>query len=210
MSFTLIMLGSGIFWTATYLLIIWRGFRDQTYGMPLAAFCANISWEFIFSFIFPSDPIQHIVNIVWFTLDVGILLLFLRYGPKEFKHFPKWAFYTSFALALLTAFSLVLFITIQFHDNNGVYSAFGQNLMMSVLFITMLLSRQSLRGQSLSIAICKLIGTFFASLAFYLYSPLTQQSGLLPCLYIGILIYDLIYVGLVYVYQHKGLSLATK
>ncbi len=47
--FTPILLGSGLFWTVTYLLIIRRGFRDQTYGMPLVALCANLAWEFIFS-----------------------------------------------------------------------------------------------------------------------------------------------------------------
>ena len=51
--FDALMLGSGIFWTLTYVPIIWRGFLDQTYGMPLAALCANLSWEFIFSFVHP-------------------------------------------------------------------------------------------------------------------------------------------------------------
>jgi hypothetical protein len=44
-------IGSGIFWTLVYLLIIRLGFRDKTYGMPITALCANISWEFIFSFM---------------------------------------------------------------------------------------------------------------------------------------------------------------
>jgi len=35
--FTLLMLGSGIFWTTTYMLIIRRSFLDHTYGMPLVA-----------------------------------------------------------------------------------------------------------------------------------------------------------------------------
>src|SRR6266487_273578 len=58
--FTLLMLGSGIFWTATYILIIRRSFLDHTYGMPLVALCANISWEGIFSFIYPPFIIQHV------------------------------------------------------------------------------------------------------------------------------------------------------
>ncbi len=62
--FLLLMLGSGLFWTATYILIIRRSILDRTYGMPLAALCANISWEFIFSFILPSASIQRIVNII--------------------------------------------------------------------------------------------------------------------------------------------------
>jgi hypothetical protein len=91
-------------------------------------------------------------------------------------------------------------ITNEFHDL-GTYAAFGQNLMMSVLFIVMLYRRRSLRGQSMSIALCKLLGTALASMAFYLYSPLSQHSVLLPFLYISILFYDVIYVGIVYMRQ---------
>ena len=48
-----LQISSGVLWTMVYLLIIKRGFADKTYGMPLPALCANLSWEFIFSFIHP-------------------------------------------------------------------------------------------------------------------------------------------------------------
>jgi len=54
--FDILLVSSGVLWTVTYLLIIRRGFLDHTYGMPLVALCANLSWEFIFSFVFPTDP----------------------------------------------------------------------------------------------------------------------------------------------------------
>lgn len=198
--FTLLMLGSGVFWTATYLLIIWRSTLDRTYGMPLIALCANISWECIFSFLLPSHGVQHVVNIVWFVLDAGILVCFLRYGPGEFANLSKLAFYGVFGATLATCFCAVLLITLEFHDG-GAYSAFGQNLLMSVLFIVMLYRRRSLRGQSLSIAFCKLFGTALASLAFFLYAAISRHSVLLPFLYVAILVYDLIYVGMVFQYQ---------
>ena len=202
--FTLLMLGSGVLWTATYLLIIWRSTLDRTYGMPLIALCANISWECIFSFLLPSHGVQHVVNIVWFVLDVGILVCFLRYGPGEFADLAKMAFYGIFALTLATCFGAVLLITLEFHDG-GTYSAFGQNLMMSVMFITMLCYRRSLRGQSIAIAICKLLGTAaLASLAFFLYTTISHRSVLLPFLYISIFAYDLICVGMVYRQQRIG------
>src|SRR5690348_15370364 len=195
--FTLLMLGSGLFWTATYLLIIRQSILDHTYGMPMVALCANIVWEFIFSFILPSPSVQRIVNITWFLLDVGILICFLRYGSDEFANLSKRAFYTVFCVTLATSFCAVLLITLEFHDA-GTYSAFGQNLMMSIMFITMLYYRRSLRGQSIAIAICKLSGTALASLAFFLYTAISHRSVLLPFLYISILVYDLIYVGMIY------------
>jgi hypothetical protein len=209
MYFTLLMLGSGLFWTVTYVLIILRSWRDHSYGMPLVALCANISWEFIFTFLLPPQLIQHIVNIVWFALDAGIFALTIRYGPKEFPALSKRIFYGMFALTLVTSFFAVLFVTLEFHDS-GTYSAFGQNLMMSVLFIPMLFRRGSLRGQSLAIALCKLIGTAFASLAFYLYSVPYHHSVLLPFLYIATFVYDALYVGLVYMRLRTATKIAQK
>jgi hypothetical protein len=63
-----------------------------------------------------------------------------------------------------------------------------------VLFWAMLRVRGSPRGQSVSIALSKMLGTGLASLAFYLYSPLSLGSILLPFLYVAIFTFDLIYV----------------
>ncbi len=193
------MLGSGAFWTLTYVLIIWRGFLDNTYGMPLVALCANVSWEFIFSFLYPHGPIQRPVNIVWFSLDLIIMVQLLRYGPREFVDLPKRVFYAMFGLALVASFCAVLSVTYEFDDWDGAYSAFGQNLLMSALFLAMLRARRSLRGQSVSIAFSKMVGTGLASVAFYLYSPLSAGSILLPFLYVATAALDLIYVILVVV-----------
>lgn len=192
--FDALMLGSGAFWTFTYVLMIRRGFLDKTYGMPLVALCANVSWEFIFSFLYPHGPVQRPVNIVWFSLDLVILLQLLRYGPREFDDLSKRVFYAMFGLALATSFGAVLSVTYEFDDWDGVYSAFGQNLLMSVLFLAMLRARGSLRGQSVLIALSKMLGTGLASVAFYLYSSLSEGSVLLPFLYVAILAFDLMYV----------------
>jgi hypothetical protein len=205
--FDILLVGSGVLWTITYLLIIRRGFLDHTYGMPLVALCANLSWEFIFSFVFPHGPVQRPVNIVWFFFDLIILYQLLRYGPREFPRLPKKLFYGMVALALFTAFFTVVFITLEFEDFDGAYSAFGQNLMMSVLFIVMLYSRGSLRGQSLSIALTKTGGTTLASVAFLFFSVGYEGSVLLPFLYCSILLFDVLYVAMVfYATRHAAVA----
>ena len=113
-------------------------------------------------------------------------------------------FYGVCGLALATSFAAVLLISAEFNDWGGVYAAFGQNLMMSVLFITLLYRRRSLRGQSLGIASCKLLGTGLASLAFYQYTAISQRSVLLPFLYLSILGYDVLYLILVAVQQRAA------
>ncbi len=198
------MVGSGVLWTLTYLLIIRQGFLDRTYGMPLVALCANLSWEFIFSFVYPHDLPQRAVNVAWLSFDLVILLQLLGQGPREFAALPRRLFYAMFALALATSFCAVLAVTLEFDDFDGVYSAFSQNLMMSILFIAMLYSRRSLRGQSVWIALSKMAGTALASFAFYFYDPDHDGSVLLLFLYLAILVYDGIYVGLTAAATRRG------
>jgi hypothetical protein len=78
-----IMVGCGVLWTLAYLLIIRQGFLDRTYGMPLAALCANLSWEFIFTFVYPHDLPQRAENVVWLSFDFVILGQLLLYGARE-------------------------------------------------------------------------------------------------------------------------------
>ena len=189
-------IGSGLFWTLTYILIIKRGFQDKALGMPLVALCANISWEFIFSFIYPHAPPQYYVNLVWFLFDVVILFQALKFGPSEFnRSLPSKLFYPAFALGLATSFCAVYFLTDELKDFDGKYAAFGQNLMMSLLFISMLLKRNSVDGQSIYIALFKMIGTLLPSILFYLLFP---TSRLLNFLYVSIFIFDLIYLVMLY------------
>jgi len=110
-------IGSGIFWTLVYILIIRRGFYDKTYGMPITALCANISWEFIFSFMIPHDPPQNYVNGVWFFFDLIIVVQTLSFGKVAFE--PTKLFYPAFFLGLITSFGAILAITYEFKDWEG-------------------------------------------------------------------------------------------
>ncbi len=171
--------------------------------MPLVALCANLSWEFLFSFIHPHPGIQHWVNLTWFLLDIVIFYQLLRYGADEFPALRPWTFYAFVLLTLISSIPGIEFISQEFQDPTGVYAAFGQNLMMSGLFIAMLLHRNSLRGQSLWIAISKLLGTAAASVNICLYAEIAQGSVLLPFLYVAIFIWDSVYVVLVYKYRKR-------
>lgn len=194
--FNLLMLGSGLLWTVAYLLIIRQGFRDRTYGMPLVALCANLSWEFIFAVVHPHGMPQRAVNFVWFGFDLLIAWQLLRFGPSEWDLEP-WAFRSLFGLSLVLAFGGVLLVTYEFENWSGAYAAFGQNLMMSALFIDMFRRRHNLRGQSSAIAACKLGGTLLASLAFYFLTETGATSRLLQYCFVSIFVLDLFYLLLV-------------
>ena len=199
-----LQIASGFFWTVVYILIIKQGFKDKTYGMPKTALCANLSWEFIFSFIHPHDVPQIYINIAWFSFDLVILYQTIRFGKPEFsRNFKAKLFYPTLCLTLILSFCAVLFITYEFNDWQGKYAAFGQNFMMSVLFVSMLLRRNNVSGQSMYIALFKMFGTLLPSILFFMHFP---SSYLLTFLYFAIFTFDLIYVVMLYA-KHQELGI---
>ncbi|MGG2074626.1 hypothetical protein AB1J28_14875 [Lysinibacillus irui] len=193
-------LGMGLFWIITYILVIYKGWRDKQYGMPMAAICANISWEFIFAFIYPQNDLQRFITLIWFLLDIFILMQFLRYAPNEYRRMlSKKLLYFSFLLTLVFSMLTILGLIHEFHDYEGKYAAFFLNLMMSGLFIALLLQRGNLAGQSMAIAICKMLGTLFASVGFYLYF----RTPLITIISVATLFYDWLYILLIYRWQKQ-------
>jgi hypothetical protein len=198
---TFLMLLSGIAWTIVYIESIRVGFHDKSYAMPFWALALNIAWEFlhaVMGFRAVGLTLQIGINFTWFLLDIGLLYTFFRYGRK---HFPATLspsmFFVWGILGILTAFILQYFFIVEFGLMMGaVYSAFLQNLLMSVLFITMLAQRGNSEGQSLLIAISKCIGT----LAPTIFMGVLGISGLMApnrlVLVCGILIFffDLVYI----------------
>jgi hypothetical protein len=189
-------LGSGILWTLTYLLILRKARKDKTYGMPMVALGANLGWEFLYSFVLPHQNPQLSIDRVWLAFDVLLLWQTLRYGKGEMANpfLHRW-FLPAVGLSVGLGFLVVRGMALDFQDPWGVYSAFGQNLMMSVLFVQMLLLRGNSRGQSIWIALCKLFGTVLPSILFCMHFP---DSQLLPVLYLSILLFDGIYVALLW------------
>ena len=111
--------------------------------------------------------------------------------------------YSVFVVSLASAFSIILLGGTFFGDDEGVYAAFGQNLLMSVLFVVMFFKRGSkLRGQSIFIAVFKMLGTALTSIHFYIFEPVSQSSFVLPFLFVFIFFFDLLYTVMI-VRQYK-------
>jgi hypothetical protein len=197
-------IASGILWSIAYLLIIKRGFQDKTCGMPMAALCLNISWEFIFSFVYPHTGTQRAINTAWFLLDAVIVYQFLRYESARRPAGQSVPFFYGAFLSILAAsFLTVLLVTREFENWPGSYAAFGQNLLMSILFIRMLMDRKDLAGQSLYIGLAKMLGTACASVMLFTYAP---DSALTVFFAWAILFFDLAYVAL-YAAKSRGLGI---
>lgn len=156
---------SGICWSAVYVDSIRTGFKQKTYCMPIFALGLNIAWEGIYSFtdlfVRHSYGAQAIANACWFLLDIFIVVTWVKYGKDEMtsevakKWFVPWTI-----LVLACCFVLQLLFMQEFGSVDGEkYSAFLQNIIMSICYLYMLNSRKSSKGQNMTIAICKCIGT---------------------------------------------------
>ncbi|MEU9989343.1 hypothetical protein AB0E10_21620 [Streptomyces sp. NPDC048045] len=197
---TAFLLGTGLFWTAAYVLLIRTGLRERTFGMPVVAFATNFSWEFMFSFVRPPSAVMQGINIVWFCFDLAIGYTVVRFGRAEFPYLPDRLFLPALAVLIALAYPGMNYASEQFDEGVGAITAFGSNLAMSGMFLAMLAARRSTRGQSPGIAVTKLVGTACASLAL-LTDPdgaPRYDSALMYYLYIGCFVLDLAYVYAVF------------
>jgi hypothetical protein len=196
-SHLLLTILSGLCWTVVYIDGIRIGIKDKSYAIPFWALALNLAWELLYAVHgygeYGLKP-QTIINAIWFVFDIGIFYTYFRHGlkyfPKNIK--PGW-FYIWGILGLLTAFVLQSLFIQEFGLHAGAkYSAFLQNLLMSILFIVMLVQRGSREGQSLLIAVNKWVGTLAPTI---LYGILAKQPSTFV-LAIGIMIsfFDMIYI----------------
>jgi hypothetical protein len=209
---TALTLISGICWTLVYMILIRRGLQDQSYGMPLFALSLNLAWEFFFSFFFRDKDlvtVQTLINIIWCGFDLVIAYTYFRYGRKDFAQHadPRWFVPWSVA-AFVMGFGVIYFSALEFGPNNGaIYTAFAQNLIMSVLFVGMLSKRKNVDGQSLYAAILKWIGTAAPTILFFN----RTGSALVLMLGLGCFIYDALYTYLLYrKFRELGLNPFTR
>lgn len=68
----------------------------------------------------------------------------------------------------------------------------------------MLFKRKSLRGQSIYIAVFKMLGTGLTSLHYYVYEPITHSSFILPTLFVLIFTFDIAYILLILRFYKKN------
>src|SRR5258706_9878480 len=187
---------SGSAWTIVYISAIWIGFRHKTYAIPLAALGLNLAWESTYAVpdLTSTLPVQGVVDVVWALADVIIVYTFFRYGRAEFPVLTRRMFALWAVLVIASAYTVQWLFIAEFGlDDGSRYSAFLQNLLMSGLFIAMFVARRGLRGQTLTIAVCKWLGTVAPTI---LIGVLDKSPFILG---IGIMcgVLDLVYIGLV-------------
>lgn len=214
----------GLCWNITYIGLIYRGFKDKIPGMPLPALALNFGWEFVMSFIYTEHliPLEVWMNRVWVLLDVLLLWQELRYGRHDFaKSLPSIGeklHLPVVAMAMTMGFFFTFLTVPEWHDEkNGEYAAFLMNVLMSMLFVSMLQRRRSIAGQSIYVALAKFIGTSVVGVA--IFGIIVRPGTILDVspspleLFLGIccFVFDLTYIVLLArQYRADGIDLWTR
>jgi hypothetical protein len=206
---------TGVAWTIVYLDSIRIGLRQKTFAMPVIALGLNFSWELTYatldSYTAFHDPTVNniawaLVEIVWALADIAIISTFFMFGRAEFPAFINRELFVSWAVLVFGVCCVVQWLIIaQFGVGDAVrYSAFLQTVLMSGLYIAMLVARRGLRGQTLTIAIAKWIGTLAATALYgvVVASPFILGLGIICC------VLDIVYIGLVIWAQRQPHTLA--
>jgi hypothetical protein len=119
---------SGLFWAIAYVLIIYRGFKDKSYGMPVVALVSNFAWELIYGLgIEPSciltwescpATLVQARNFLWLVLDGIILYTVLRFGPRYFARTLGRAFVPSVLAGIAVAALIIYTFVIEYYIAN--------------------------------------------------------------------------------------------
>jgi hypothetical protein len=193
---------SGLCWTTVYIEGIRLGLRDRSYAIPFVALALNLAWELLhtISGFQLGDRLQGTINAIWFLLDLGIIFTYFKFGRKYSAGSLTRPLFVGWSAAVLAmAFAVEYAFTREFGIfRGGAYAAFLQNLIMSVLFVQMLVSRGSREGQSLLLAVSKWIGTLAPTIQFGILNNLGLQQGHILIIVAGSFccVFDLIYIAL--------------
>jgi hypothetical protein len=177
-------------WASIYLMAIRRGFIEKWLCIPLIALPGNFAWEFMFSFIFRVDAANRVTDIIWFSLDLMLVVQALGYGRRDYPLVSQRTYWWS--VAGLFAFAFGFMYTLP-HDLGGdyFYAALLLGCFLSYMFMWMLHRRNSTAGQTMYIGAIKLISNVAAS---------TVSIGMYPhrllfdVLCITTLIFDVLYL----------------
>lgn len=195
-----------IFWSVTYIECIRIAKEQHTYCMPFLALCMNFCWEVVsladYIINRGENAFMYVLYGLWVLLDIGVVITYCLYGEIEYSHFFSKGTRKIFIFSSLITFLFVFgIIEVMYNSNDNwkLYFSFADNALMSALFIAMYYIRGGKRGQSISIAITKCIGTFCATMTVVL---MGQVFGIVVG---GIcLILDVVYI----IILHKHSSLA--
>lgn len=196
-------------WVWVYIVVIIDIFKYKFVGIPVLAVCANIAWEFLWSFKYYTNmgALFEWGYRAWFILDIFILSAVLKYGKIQFtdKRLQK-----VFPLIIVFCFicwaSGIYSLTSQYYDPIGAVSAYLVNTNMSAIYIFLILNFPFEKSLGISTAWLKMLGTALTSVFCFWAFP--NQYFMLTLAVITFVL-DMIYIFLVTKFKRQNITYAS-
>ncbi|PLB38598.1 meroterpenoid cyclase pyr4 [Aspergillus candidus] len=159
----LFVVGMGIGWVINYVGMVYKSFKDQTYGMAIMPLCCNIAWEVVYGIIYPSKSlVEQSVFLAGLTLNFGVMYAAIRFAPNEWTHAPVVMRH----LPLIFCLSMLGFLTGHLalaaeigHSLAYSWGAVVCQLLLSIGGLCQLLCRGSTRGASYTLWLSRFLGS---------------------------------------------------
>ncbi|MCG8573471.1 MAG: hypothetical protein MI810_01185 [Flavobacteriales bacterium] len=166
-----------IFWITLYILIIRNIRREKYVEMPWICALGNISWEFVWGFLFYES-----INLgeffiwsyrAWFFLDIYIFWGVLKYGNKQtgIAELKKYFVPVCLGVIVLWVSLYSTFIASGFDHKWGSQSAYISNVLISTLYISLFLRQWKSKKFSKIMAWCKCLGTLAYTIVYFNFDP---------------------------------------
>jgi hypothetical protein len=204
-------IAGGTCWLIVYLLAIWYGFKYKSFAIPQYVIPLNLGWETLTSFVLPNPiPAWMLVNRGWLALDLVIVSQLLRYGRKQ-QTIPQ--IFRLFFPILIGEYLLGMFgqwgYIDTYRDALGYEVAFVIDLVMSVLFLFQFFDRRDASNLAYAIGWFKLFGNVGVVVqCIFLFPeihPFVRSFAFYHFLYVAILLFDLLYLVLLW-YARRALA----
>lgn len=185
-------------WVIVYFFTI-RGIRTKQFvDIPLMSVCANISWEFLWSWVFETDmgSLYQWGYRIWFFLDCYIVYGLFKYGYKQILIPPLAQKHQQVTFFGIVMWLVMLYFYIKNYDeplsHMGAYSGYILSILMGTLYITMFLSINNLKLFTYKSVWCAAIGNLLVTL--FCFSHFTDWFLLSMCVFTTILNVAYIYI----------------
>ncbi|MEY3386809.1 MAG: hypothetical protein RIR53_1620 [Bacteroidota bacterium] len=192
-------------WIIAYVIILRAAFRKKELIIPVAAVICNFGAEVGAAIFFVPDMGKALVLAywMWMLLDIVIILNLFRYGRDQFKaSFVRQNFGWLITVSFIFSISLCSSFMVQYDLPMAVITNYLVNVVMSIAFIGLLLSKGSQESSRL-LAWTKFVGTGIISVMFQTKYP---DNLFLTTLYLTVAFFDVLYLILLQRSQKVGVS----
>ena len=190
-------------WLVAYYSVI-RNLRKKKFlEIPLYVVCANIAWEFTWSFFYYPNLglLTWIGYIIAFFMDAYIFYMALKYGWKQLadkglkKHLPLMMSFTAIAWVVLC----YSFRGVGLDDNFGATSGYIINFLLSTAFVLLVLRLKDVSVLTLLTTGSKGLGTGIITISMFMIYP--DNTFILA---LGVLVLFLDILNFVILYNKKA------